>query len=229
MCTKKVKGSSIYIILPFILLFFIILFLFNMYIRAHSTVSNNLKSSHDAATLAATMVNSVKNNVDEKNPSIIGDVIEGAITNDERSIVQNRFSTYEQALCENIGLTNSFSFDGGSCGWAANYTIEGTLRIDEFKIYEIKNNKVYSYTVKNINSLTSAPTVTKKLEGDSGLVSTPNGVKITEYATVYSRISFQPKAISKNITDFFGKSQMTVNRASSESVTMLKAEAKNNE
>ena len=115
-----------------------------MYVRAHSTVSDNLKSSHDGATLAATLVNSVGSNVNEKNPSIIGLTTEGAITDDEKEVVQNRFTLYERALCENIGLTDSFNFDGGSCGWAANYTIEGTLLIDEFKIYEIKNGKVYS-------------------------------------------------------------------------------------
>jgi len=206
---QKEQGSSLYLMIPSILLIIVILILMNTYLRAADVVEDNFKTSLDAATLAATVVD-LDWLVQEDKISIIGETSDSTIlASDEENMVRKRFATFEKTLQSNIGLREDFTFEGGTCGWAANLLVAnkivdglevpGSLIIDSFIIYEIVNTNVYSYTVSNITEYTSLPIVNKSLVGTvtkdtnnnilTSTATTPEGTPIM-CPTIYATASF---------------------------------------
>ena len=126
----------------------------------------------------------------------------------EKAKVLKLFESYEKALQSNIGLTNSFSFEGGTCGWAGNMLTAGTARIETFKIYDIApDDTVYVYSIDNVNQYLDASAASSKLtkrvagkvtrDSDGKVirttVKTPERTLVTD-CTVYSKVSFPAKA-----------------------------------
>ena len=221
---KKIKiksaGSSIYIYIPMLIVFIIILFYLNMYTRAADTVSDNLKTSLDASALSATVVNMDQLIKEGKlsingystadsgwNPQEYMDTDGNVWT--EKTIVIKRFISFEKALKSNVGLTNDFTFRGGTCGWAADFIEDNgktpKFTIDEFILYDFADNTVVSYTAKDITSYTETPTFQKNtvgtvIRGDNDKVIkstayTPEGYEIKE-PTIYVKVSFPVKTAS---------------------------------
>lgn len=220
----KQNASSVSIFVPVVILLIAILFCTNNYMRAADIVADNFKTSLDAANLATTVVN-VEKMVHEGSLSIIGEIQDNTnLSSYETYIVQKRFVTYEKTLQSNIGLTDGFSFQGGTCGWAAGQIVatknengvnkKGTLIIDSFIIYDITETNVYAYEVTNVTDYTETPAINKTLAGtvtrDSGgkVVSTtaftPEGIEVVT-PTVYSKVSFPiapPKIVHFEWVDY---------------------------
>ena len=92
--TKENGSSSLYLIIPVILILMVVIFNANMYIRAADTVDDNFKTSLDAANLAATVVN-VEQMLETGEIRILGELTESTVlSDDERKMVQKRFITF---------------------------------------------------------------------------------------------------------------------------------------
>ena len=202
MCRKrKADGSSIYLIIPVLFLLIWILIYVNMYTRAADTVSDNFKTSLDAANLSVTLANTDVL-LHRGRIGIVALSEEGSttISSEEIAKVRSLFRSYEKVLQSNVGLNDDFSFSGGSCGWASNMLASGNLVIDEFIIYDIApDDTVYAYKISGIGLYTETPTVTRSVAGSltrdlSGKISgttakTPENTLVTD-CTVYSKVSF---------------------------------------
>jgi len=210
--TSKQKGSSLYLMIPIILLFVMVLFYVNNYTRAADIVADNFKTSLDAANLSVTVVN-VEKMVHVGSLTIIGEINESSELSDyETYIVRKRFETFEKTLQSNIGLKDDFSFSGGTCGWAANQIVarkevngkyeKGTLTIDSFVIYDIAGDTVYAYEISNVTQFINNDDIiiTKTIAGSvserninnqvvSSTAFTKEGIMITT-PTVFSEVSF---------------------------------------
>lgn len=165
---RKEKGSNLYIwaMTAFLLLFS--MFSLSFYERSADTISDNLKTSLDAATLAATTYNMEKL-TKEDSFGVTGCVYNGAsLTEDERAMVLKRYEVFQEALMNNVGLDDNFNFKGGTCGWACNFISSGGLTVKSFVIYDIVENSVYSYRIEDISSKTSSPAITKSYCGEVG-------------------------------------------------------------
>ena len=212
---KENGSSSLYFIIPVVLILMVVIFNANMYIRAADTVDDNFKTSLDAANLAATIVN-MEQMLNTGEIRILGPITDNTtLSADEKTMVQKRFVTFEKALMSNVGLKSDadFTFSGGTCGWSAGMLASGSLIIDEFTIYELTETKVYAYTISNITGYTETPTVYKIL--CNGTITRTNGkvTGSTVYAadgtlitdpTIYSKVSFPvepPGFINVNFVD----------------------------
>lgn len=169
---KKQSGSSIYIWIAIIFLTLVMFFSVSLFERSADTLSDNLKTSLDSANLAATTVN-MDRWLENGRPNITGyNVSETTLSEEEKNSILKRYTTYQQALMDNVGLDNDFSFKGGTCGWAGNYVSSGTLTIKDFIVYDVINDDVYSYTISNIKSKTENPTIEKSYIGKVGAAKT---------------------------------------------------------
>lgn len=216
----KAEGSSIYIFIPMVFLFTVIFFYLNVYMRAADTVSDNLKSSLDSSTLSATIVNMDQLITDGKlqingyatasatwNPQVYTDTDGKTWT--EQSIMIQRFISFEKSLQSNVGLKDDFSFQGGTCGWAADFIGDNKnakrFAIDSFIVYDIVDNNVVSYSISNVSAYTARPVITKAVVGSvtkgpnnkviTSTAKTPENVVIKE-PTIYAKVSFPVKEAS---------------------------------
>ena len=203
---QKANGSSIYMYIPIIFLLIWILIFVNIYLRAADTVSDNYKTSLDAANLSITLVNTDVL-LHKGRIGIVALSEEGSttnMTNAERNKVQSLFEIYERVLQSNIGLNNDFSFQGGTCGWASNILASGGLTIDDFIIYDIApDDTIYAYRIYDVSNYTVSPSVSKNVAGkltrDAGgnitgtNVRTPENILVTD-CTLYTSISFPMEA-----------------------------------
>lgn len=206
---SKSRASSIYLYIPMIMLIMICMIYINTYTRAADTVSDNLKGSIDAANLAASTINMEAFLNDFNNFEITGCASTGAMTEEEIFQATKRFITYEKALQDNVGLTDSFSFQGGTCGWAANFISSGNMRIDRFIVYDViggrNGNTIVAYDMNHaVTSYTESPVFTKYIVGrigDSQTV-TPGG-NIVDCPTIYSEVSFPLQSAGMFRSSFF--------------------------
>ncbi len=198
--TKKNRGSSIYILSSIFLLILLFLFSASFYLRAVDTVADNFKTSLDTATLSATVVDLDSWEATHNNFKIIASAKDGALTSKERQEVIKLFKVYQQSLEDNVGLTKDFNFKGGTCGWALHVIAkEKTFRIEDFKIYQNVDSRVYEYSISGpLKEETQYPTISKQYIGELGSTAktplvTENGKavqKVIEYPSIYSATSF---------------------------------------
>lgn len=209
-CRRKTDGSSVYVYIPIVFLIVWILIYVSLYLRAMETLSSNYKTSIDTANLSITVANSDVL-LHEGRLGIVACSEDGSIsdmTANEKAKVGKLFESYEKTLQSNIGLDDTFTFKGGTCGWAGDMLASGTVVIDMFIIYDIApDNTVYEYKIDNIGSYTSASgvqekikkrvagTVTTDADGNvtASSIRTPERTLITD-CTVYSKVSFPVKA-----------------------------------
>jgi len=242
--TKENGSSSLYIIVPVVLLLFAIIFNASMYMRAADIVDDNFKTSLDAATLAATVAN-IEHMLETGEIRILGELTDSTtLSSDEEQMVRKRFVAFEKALMSNVGLKSdaTFVFSGGTCGWSAGLLSSGPLIIDEFTIYELTETKVYAYTINNITGFTTTPNINKRLcsgaitrtngKVSGSTVYTTNGTLITD-PTIYAKVSFPVEPPGFINTSLMDTSTITpgseidqfingTKRVSKDSVTSLK-------
>ena len=184
----KSEGSSIYIWMPIIFIIMFLMLYLGLYSRSANIVSDNLKTSLDTATLAATTVD-INGFLETNLLGFIGNVTDDVtITDKERSEVLKKYTIFQTALMENIGLDNEFNFKGGTCGWAGDFISSGPLKLDSFTIYEVINNHVYAYEINDIGAKNISPAITKSSCGNVGIAKTKefissDGRKITKEIT----------------------------------------------
>lgn len=207
---RKADGSCVYLYIPIMFLIIWVLIYVTIYLRAMDVVSSNYKTSIDNANLAVTVANSDVL-LHKGRVGIVACSETGSTTlmnHDEVTKVSKLFESYEKVLQSNIGLDDTFTFKGGTCGWAGDMLASGTVKIDVFQIYDIApDNTVYMYEITDVSShLTAsavqgkikksvAGTITKDADGNviSTSVRTPENTLVTD-CTIYSKVSFPVKA-----------------------------------
>lgn len=214
---KKKEGSMSYFFMPLVFILCTILIYVNVYMRSADTMSDNYKSSIDAANLSATTVN-LSRFLNENEFSILETTTNGSLTADETKAFNDKFKDWEEVLQNNVGLTDNFAFSGGTCGWAGNILASGTARVDRYSLYDLVLNNVDSegryhynvvcYETKNVTKYTTNPQIKKtqvKTNGraaeiirdkDGNIVSsnvTAEGVTITG-PVLHTEVSFPIKA-----------------------------------
>ena len=206
---SKARGSSIYLYVSMLLLIMVCMLYLNTYTRAADIVSDNIKSSLDAANLAASTINMETFLNDFKNFEITGYASAGPMSAEENIQVTKRFIAYEKALEDNVGLTNSFAFKGGTCGWAADFISNGGLQIDRFIVYDViggtDGDTIVAYDISNaVTSYTENPVFSKYVVGKIGdpLTVTPDGEPVG-CPTIYSKVSFPLKSATLFQSSFF--------------------------
>ena len=178
----------------------------SVYIRAADTLYENYKTSIDNANLSVTIANSDVLLHDGR-LGIVALSDDGSVTEmnaKEKAKVGKLFESYEKVLQSNVGLDESFTFKGGTCGWAGDMLASGTAVIDTFVIYDIApDDTVYSYEISAVESYKTASeiqtkikkrvagSVTRDSNGDvnSTTAKTPENTLVTD-CTVYSKVSF---------------------------------------
>lgn len=215
---QKKNGSSVYIYIPIVFLLVWVLIYVSVYIRAADTLYENYKTSIDNANLSVTIANSDVLLHDGR-LGIVALSDDGSVTEmnaKEKAKVGKLFESYEKVLQSNVGLDESFTFKGGTCGWAGDMLASGTAVIDTFVIYDIAlDDTVYSYEISAVESYKTASeiqtkikkrvagSVTRDSNGDvnSTTAKTPENTLVTD-CTVYSKVSFPVKASSiANLSD----------------------------
>lgn len=215
---RKKEGSISYFFMPMVFLLCAVLIYVNMYMRSVDTMSDNYKSSLDAANLSVTTVNLprlLSGNVF----SLLGDTSAGSLTDKETASFNEKFKDWEEVLQNNVGLTDEFAFSGGTCGWAGDFLASGTVKVDRYSLYdfvlkEVDTSGNYHYYVicyetKDITKYTTNPQIRKTpLKDSSGNLAevirdkngnvksstaVAEGVTITG-PTLHTEVSFPAKA-----------------------------------
>lgn len=216
---KKKSGSVVYFLTPMVAILIAILIYVNVYMRSVDTMVDNYKTSLDGANLAVTVIDSPEY-TRSRTMTVLGDTSEGVLTTAEKSSFDETFTLWEDALTKNVGLTDTFEFSGGTCGWAGNVLASGSVRIDEFALYDLAFSDydhetgqttyvVMKYTVENVEGYTTSPNVNKTQltdsygnaaiiirDGNGNLVSTTAMAegKLISGPTLHTEISFPVKA-----------------------------------
>lgn len=171
---KKEEGKLEVLWGMYLIFFLVILLMVQMQVNTFAVISSVTEDALAASNLASAVI----------------DVREYGQTGRIKVIdPDTAYELYREALRENLDLDENW--ENGSPGMIA-----GTVEVEEYTIYEVKDRDVIIYT-RGKEGIFRIYTQTQAL----GQIYTPDGKKV-ESAAIYSRISFPVKGI-------FGILQMT--------------------
>lgn len=234
---RKLKATSGTIAALYTLFLMIIFFFTSFYMRTVTTLSSNIRTDIDDATLAAATIDLSRYAINSDDFYCIGSITPNiSISTQEQIDVKKHARTFLSSFTNSAGMEVNH-FVGGDLSGAVNMLGLNNMVIDDFIIYDAfkdasGNYKIVEYKISNITKtqiknivdnnnfqgLVISKSFTTTPKTSATIVDT-SGVNTKVNPTIYAKISFNIKL--PNIYEAFGKEKGET-RVSVASVSQIK-------